>query len=242
MLTRNPTLTEQARAHIKELILQGAFGDGRIPAEQDLAAELGVSRTTVRDALTRLENEGVVLRRQGSGTYVNEPGLQIKSRLEEIWSYEEVLRSHGFTPSVRILGITSEEAGKDAAAALEIEADAEVTMIRKLFLADEDPVIYTCNRIPGQYLDTDIAETDTEPLFTILREHTGRQPAYYLTEIAPVAMPDQAAAALDIDPGTPAICFDEVLFDTQSEPVAHARSYFRDDLLRFRVIRRRADA
>jgi GntR family transcriptional regulator len=242
MLTRNPTLTEQVRAHIKELILQGAFEDGRIPGEQDLAAELGVSRTTVRDALARLENEGAVLRRQGSGTYVNEPGLQIKSRLEEIWSYEEVLRNHGFTPSVSILGITTGVAGEDAAAALEIEADAEVTMIRKLFLADEEPVIYTCNRIPGRYLDADIAEADKEPLFTFLREHAGRQPAYYLTEIAPVAMPDQAAAALQIDPGTPTICFDEVLFDTLSQPIAHARSYFRDDLLRFRVIRRRADA
>ncbi len=242
MLTRNPTLTEQVRAHIKELILQGAFEDGRIPGEQDLAAELGVSRTTVRDAMARLENEGVVLRRQGSGTYVNEPGLQIKSRLEEIWSYEDVLRNHGFAPSVRILSITSEEAGEDVAAALGIEADAVVTTIRKLFLADEEPVIYTCNRIPGEYLDVDIAESDTEPLFTFIREHTRRQPAYYLTEIAPVAIPDRAAAALQIDPGIPATCFDEVLFDTLSEPIAHARSYFRDDLLRFRVIRRRAEA
>lgn len=241
MLTRNPTLTEQVKAHIKDLIVQGGFEDGRIPAEQDLAAELGVSRTTVRDALARLENEGVVLRRQGSGTYVNEPGLQIKSRLEEIWSYEEVLRNHGFTPTVTIVGITSEEAGEDTAAALEIESDAAVTVIGKLFLADDEPVIYTTNRIPGQYLEDDIAETDTEPLFSFLAQHTGRQPAYFLTEIQPVAIPADAAAALHIEPETPVICFDEVLFDTLSQPVVHARSYFRDDLLRFRMIRRKAD-
>ncbi len=52
--------------------------DGRIPSESDLADELGVSRTTIRDALSRLEIEGTVYRRQGSGTFVNEPGLQIK--------------------------------------------------------------------------------------------------------------------------------------------------------------------
>ena len=44
--------------------------------------------------------KGAIYRKQGAGTFVNEPGLQIKSRLEEIWSYEQVLEDHGYTPSV----------------------------------------------------------------------------------------------------------------------------------------------
>ncbi len=105
MLKRSPSLTDQAKAHIKEQIINNEFADGRIPSESDLANELGVSRTTIRDALSRLEIEGVVFRRQGSGTYVNEPGLQIRSRLEEIWSYEAVLEAHGYTPLTSVLGI-----------------------------------------------------------------------------------------------------------------------------------------
>jgi GntR family transcriptional regulator len=103
LLQRKPSLTDQAKANIKQRILDGDFADDRIPAETELAAELGVSRTTIRDALSRLENEGVVYRRQGSGTFVNEPGLQIKTRLEEIWSYEAVLEAHGYAPATRIL-------------------------------------------------------------------------------------------------------------------------------------------
>ncbi len=102
MIARNPSLTDQVKAHIKQRIAEEEFEDGRIPPEVELAADLGVSRTTVRDALTRLENERVIYRRQGAGTFVNEQGLQIKSRLEEIWSYEDVLEDHGYTPSVRV--------------------------------------------------------------------------------------------------------------------------------------------
>ena len=105
MIKRNPSLTDQAKTHIKEQILTNQYQDGRIPSESDLADELGVSRTTIRDALSRLEIEGTVYRRQGSGTFVNEPGLQIKSRLDEIWSYEEILKAHGFTPSTVVLDV-----------------------------------------------------------------------------------------------------------------------------------------
>jgi DNA-binding FadR family transcriptional regulator len=54
MITRNPSLTEQVMLHIKERIAENGFEDGRIPPETELASDLGVSRTTVRDALSRL--------------------------------------------------------------------------------------------------------------------------------------------------------------------------------------------
>ena len=60
MIKRSPSLTDQVKSHIKEQILNDKFEGNRIPSETDLASELGVSRTTVRDALTRLENEGVI--------------------------------------------------------------------------------------------------------------------------------------------------------------------------------------
>ena len=71
MIARSPSLTDQVKAHIKERIVRGEFEAGRIPPETELASELGVSRTTVRDALSRLENEGSIYRKQGAGTFVN---------------------------------------------------------------------------------------------------------------------------------------------------------------------------
>ena len=73
MITRNPSLTDQVKAHIKERIVNDGFENGRIPPETELASDLGVSRTTVRDALSRLEHEGTIYRRQGAGTQVPGP-------------------------------------------------------------------------------------------------------------------------------------------------------------------------
>ena len=123
MITRGPSLTEQVRQHIKQLIVDDGFEDGRIPPETELATELGVSRTTVRDALSRLEHEGAIVRRQGSGTFVNPHGLRIKTRLEEMWSYEEMLKDHGYAPSVKVISVDMEAPATDTARALGLEED-----------------------------------------------------------------------------------------------------------------------
>lgn len=240
MISRNPSLTDQVKAHIKETIVKGGFDDGRIPSENELAASLGVSRTTVREALARLEHEGTVYRRQGSGTFVNESGLQIKSRLEEIWSYEAVLRDHGYTPSVRVLSVTTGTAEKSVAEDLAIDADETILTITKLFLEDDKPVVLTINRIPTRYVLDEVTIEDNEPLYEFIEAHCGRSFAYFLSEIVPVRLSKQQADQLEVAKGTPAICFEETGFDQDNAPVVRATSYFRDDLLRFRLIRRKS--
>ena len=196
MIARGPSLPNQVKAHLKARIVSGEFEEGRIPSEQELATDLGVSRTTIRDALSRLEHEGAIYRIQGAGTFVNEPGLQIKSRLEEIWSYEGVLRDHGYTPSVRVLGVDHERADEAVANDLAIDPGDSILVMHKLFLEDDDPVVLT----------------------------------------------GEPAEVLGAAEGTPALCFEEIGFDQDNTPIVRSTSYFRDDLLRFRLIRRRAGA
>lgn len=241
MIARNPSLTEQVKAHLKERILEGEFAEGRIPAENELASDLGVSRTTIRDALGRLEQEGAIYRRQGAGTFVNQPGLQIKSRLEEIWSYEQVLRDHGYAPSVQLLGVEYMPAGP-LAEELGVASTDQLLVTEKLFLEDDVPVVLTFNRIPIDLLDEDPTDGHADPIYDFLEAHSERRLGYYLSEIIPVVLGPEEAERLDVDEGTPAICFEEIGFDQDNRPVVHATSYFRDDLLRFRLIRRNAVA
>ncbi len=239
MIARSPSLTEQVKQHLKDRIVAGDFADGRIPAENDLAADLGVSRTTVRDALSRLEHEGVIVRKQGAGTFVNEAGLQIKSRLEEIWSYEEVLRDHGYEPSVEVLRAAQERADAETAEALGIDPGDDVVVIVKLFRENDQPVAVTSNRIAAAEFD-DAGLTNAElPVYELLERHCGRHLAYYLCEIVPLALEEDRAAVLGLAPGTAVISFEEIGYDQDDEPVVKAMSCFRDDLLRFRLIRRK---
>ena len=241
MITRGPSLTEQVRQHIKQLIVDGGFEEGRIPPETELATDLGVSRTTVRDALSRLEHEGAIVRRQGAGTFVNPHGLRIKTRLEEMWSYEEMLHDHGFTPSVRVIAATTEAPSPDTADALGLEDDELVVKMEKVFLEDNDPVVLTYNFVPARLLDGEVSkESAAAPIFEFLEAETGSQLAYYVSEIVPVILSEEWADLLGAEAGTAAISFDETGFSTDGQPLVHARSMFRDDLLRLGVMRRRA--
>lgn len=243
MITRSPSLTDQVKAHLKERIVSGAFEEGRIPSETELATELGVSRTTIRDALSRLENEGSIYRKQGAGTFVNEPGLQIKSRLEEIWSYEEVLEDHGYTPSIRVVEVSVQPASLNLASDLAIEPDEDLLVIEKVFLENDLPVVLTYNRIPTRLISKPITEQEGQlPLPDLLDEHCDRQLSYYLSEIIPIALATHEADELGVARRTPALSFEEIGYDQDNAPVAQSTSFFRDDLLRFRLIRRKAGA
>lgn len=241
MIARGPSLTEQVRQHIKALITEGEFDDGRIPPETELATELGVSRTTVRDALSRLEHEGAVVRRQGAGTFVNAAGLRIKTRLEEMWSYEEMLRDHGYTPRVEVVAIVRVPAVPHIAEALGLSPGSEVVVMEKVFYEDDVPVVFTANRVPSTLVPDRIADRDAAaPVFELLESLAGLRLAYYVSEIVPLALDQREAELLAIDAGTPAIGFDETGFASDGTALVHARSIFRDDLVRLGVMRRRA--
>jgi GntR family transcriptional regulator len=239
MIKRSPSLTDQAKAHIKEQILNNQYQDGRIPSESDLADELGVSRTTIRDALSRLEIEGTVYRRQGSGTFVNEPGLQIRSRLDEIWSYEAILEAHGYTPSTLLLDVREEQAGSVVMAALGLAPDETVTVIQKLFVEDKEPVIFTENQIPTRLCEGKFTSDDFRlPVFQFLETFCNQRLNYFLSEIVPVSANKHLSKMLGIPMRKALISLEETGYNDENEPILWARSYFRDDLLRFRLIRR----
>jgi GntR family transcriptional regulator len=240
MIKRSPSLTDQVKTHIKEQIWANAYEDDRVPAETDLANELGVSRTTVRDALSRLENEGVVVRKQGAGTFINRPGLQIKSRLDEIWSYEAALEAHGYLPSTRLLDVRLEAATAEIANDLALASGDQILVVKKLFLEDQQPVILAINLIPQQRISKPYTDSDlVAPIFEFLAESGDQHLSYYLTDIVPAVASDDVAQALQVPAGTPLITLEEVGYNEENEPILKAYSYFRDDLLRMRLIRRK---
>jgi GntR family transcriptional regulator len=163
--------------------------------------------------------------------------------LEDIWSYERVLEDHGFVPSVRVLAKTEMPADSLTVEALVLKEEDTVLVIEKLFLEDEEPVILTINRIPSRLLtDTEYADDEVTPIYEFIENHCNRTLSYYLSEIIPVSLDAVTAERLGVEPGTLAISFDEIGFDQNNEPIVRGTSYFRDDLIRFRLIRRRSGA
>ncbi|MEW5959841.1 MAG: GntR family transcriptional regulator [Chloroflexota bacterium] len=241
MFKRNPSLVEQIKTHLKQRIVNAEFESGRIPPEADLANELGVSRNTVRDALSRLELEGAIFRKQGAGTFVNKAVFLVKTRLEEILPYEAMIREYGFNPTIRLVSVDEEPADPKIADDLGLVPDQNVLVVQKLFLADDKPVIFTRTFIPPQIINCPYTADDLrEPVYHFLPKFCRQEFAYYLSEIMPIIAPAWLAGQLAIPPEPLAlISFEEIGYNQNNEPLVKAYSYFRSDLLRLRLIRRR---
>lgn len=239
-LKRPPSLTEQVKSRLKDMISNREFSENRIPSETDLADELGVSRTTVRAALSWLELEGAIYRKQGAGTFINEAGLQIKTRLEEIWSYSAMLEAHGYMPATQLLDVRIQPTDLALDAELNLAPHEPVLIVKKLFLADNQPLILTDNRIPARLVARPYpAEAFHQPVYQFLADICQQVLTYYLSEIVPITPPAWLTEALQLPPQrTALISFEEVGYNQTNEPIIKAFSYFRDDLLRLRLIRR----
>ena len=120
----------------------------RLPAEVDLAAELGVSRTVIRDALSEMERAGYIERVRGIGTVVNRSVLGLRSRLDQKLEYYPLIRSFGSYPHADGIQIYPVRANEELARELAIEPGDEVICIKKRILADTTPVIYSIDYLP----------------------------------------------------------------------------------------------
>jgi GntR family transcriptional regulator len=125
---------EQAlRARIAEL-----RPDDPLPSDAMLCEEFGVSRMTARNAVQRLAQEGIVYRVPGRGTFVAEP--PVHRQAGNLLSFTEEMRRRGRTPTSRVLARAVRDAGPSEASALRLPPDGRVLAIRRLRLADAEPM------------------------------------------------------------------------------------------------------
>lgn len=159
--------------HRRAKPLQSASGqrgeDGRLPTERELADQLAVSRTTVRQVLDRLEHEGFVYRRRGrtGGTFVNRPRVDIDfGYLAGIPAY---LRAQGFRPGAHVVSARMVPADDTTALALRIPAGTLVYEVVRIRLADEVRISLETARIPVSLAPDLLAQRLDDSIYDLLR-------------------------------------------------------------------------
>lgn len=153
--------------------LQAAIESGEIPNgalfenEIQLAAELGVSRPTMRRAIQDLVDSGLVVRRRGVGTRVVQPKVR---RPMELTSLHEDLAGSGQAPTTVVLELGVQEAGEEEAAALGVELGAPVFRVVRLRSAMGSPIAKMTNYLP-EHLGTFAAEDlEEHGLYELMRQ------------------------------------------------------------------------
>ncbi len=164
-----PAYTQLAE-QLKARICGGEFKPGaRIPSEQELIAATGLSRVTVRAALTMLTRDGMLVRRQGVGTFV---GHSIDQELSSVQTTPEVLLTLGMMPQVKVLSFATVVPPPDAQAALRLRPGERVVLMKRLYSSGRTPVALVFVYLPlalekyAESLKDERAPTETT--YTIL--------------------------------------------------------------------------
>lgn len=239
VLERTPPIADQVRRLIRQRIQEGAYApENRLPSEEQLARELGISRATVRTALAGLAAEGLLIRRQGDGTYVNSGLIEVQTRIDTLWEFTRLIQASGRKPTIQPLAVDQREATPAEARGLHLPPRAPVFSVVRLFMADSQPVVYSTNTVPQEILCQEPTAADLQlPIFELLEKYCQRVIAYAVADLSAVLPEKVVSEILNISLNTPLIRFEEVFYDRNNIPLVYALNYYNDKLLRLRVAR-----
>jgi len=216
---------------IREAVAAGALVPGdALPAERELATELGISRVTVRKALAGLVEAGLLTQRRGSGTYVAQPPRKVEQPLSRLTSFTEDMRTRGFVPTVRVLSRAVTPPSPEEAMVLGLKLGDRVSRLSRLRLADGVPMAIEQASVPVAYLP-DPDEVD-QSLYGVL-EARGIRPVRAMQRLAACNLAAAEAAVLDVPAGAAALRIERVAYLADGRVVEFTRSFYRGDAYDF---------
>lgn len=237
-ISRPKPIVDQIDELLRQRIYDAVYPPGsRLPSESELLEEFGVSRATIRTALTRLATEGLIIRKQGDGTYVNEHLQDVNAQMGGLWEYVRLIRRSGHEAAIRELQAQARPATSIEAEALVLEPDTPVLSMTRLFLADERPVILAMNAIPQPLIQADKEDVDGSlPLRRLLQEYCGQKIAYAIFNVRATLAEDEVAETLGHEVGAPLLQINTTFYNANNEAIAYGKSYYDDAFLNLRLI------
>jgi GntR family transcriptional regulator len=231
--SREATAVGEAYRKLSHSLRRRQFAAGsRLPGERELAVQVGVSRSTLRQALAQLAEEGLLDRSAQRGWFV--PRQVVGEPPSTLQSFSEMARARGLVPGARVLSQRIRPATFDEARRLRIAPAAKVVELRRLRTMDEVPVCVDTSvvihaRVP-QIAEIDMTDRS---LYEAIEEHSEVRIARSAYTVRADGCDEATAALLEIDPGAPILIGDEVTFDRKGVPVLAGSLSYRADAYRF---------
>ncbi|TPE68640.1 GntR family transcriptional regulator [Halalkalibacterium halodurans] len=220
-------LYKQLKQELIQKIERGELKPGDVlPPERELAKIFNMSRMTVRQAISELVNEYVLIRRHGSGTYVAEHKIPQGKKLK---SFSEEMRLRGMLPGSKLCEkkiVLSPSANMAA----ELKSEGKLFMLKRLRLADLEPMAIETSLLPiNRFPSLENRNFENESLYEILEEEYNIKMTKAQQKIE-VRMPTpQESELLDINYTIPVFHFKQVTFDQNDTIFEVAHSVYRGD-------------
>jgi GntR family transcriptional regulator len=200
-----------------------------------LCSELGISRTTIRQALAEMAHEGWVVRERGRGTFVAPPKLT-ESAVERLSGFFEDMVALGYPPVSQVLHQEDRPADEQIAARLSVRPGTRIVEIERLRFVEDEPVVLTTTYLP-RALAPGLATADLtrRSLYEYLETECGLTLARGQRTIEAVAADARQARLLRIRKGAPLVYLQSVSYLADGRPIEYYRALHRGDRSRFEV-------
>jgi GntR family transcriptional regulator len=217
-------------------IISGRWEAGlRLPSELELCTHFGVSRTTVRQALGRLEQEGLISRRKGQGTFVEEsrPRSWLLQSSAGFFQDESARMGRRVTSEVRRAdrGVLPTWASD----LLGLEPGSAGVTLERIRSCDGLVAMYNVNHLPEKFADTVLSLKPDESLYERLHEEHGVEPVGGKRELEAVPAEELLANLLGVRPQTPLVYIESVTWDRAMQPFDCYRSWLRTDRMKIDI-------
>ncbi|KJJ41933.1 GntR family transcriptional regulator [Bacillus licheniformis] len=223
---------------IKEDIKNGIYTEKeKLPSEFELSKKLGVSRATLREALRILEEEHVIIRRHGVGTFVHSKPLFL-SGIEQLNSVTKMIEQANMAPGTIFLSSQVLMPSEDDTKRFHLAEGQELFYLERVRTANGQPIVYCIDKIPMDILPTSFSHQQ-ESMFDLLEKNSGSVISYAVTDIEPIGYHDTISPVLECDPETALLLLKQTHYDQHDKPVLYSLNYFRADKFRFHVLRKR---
>ncbi|HEV2013257.1 MAG TPA: GntR family transcriptional regulator [Candidatus Dormibacteraeota bacterium] len=217
---------EEARDQIVAFISAERLTRGqRLPTERQLAETLGVSRPTLRQALELLEKDGLIERRQGSGTYVAEPRVAVDVRV--LVSLTRSIVASGMRPGARV--VTSEviPATRQLAARFAVAPQTPLQHFQRVRYADDRIVAFERSWFPASIApNLNAFDLEHRSIYDVLEREYGVKLLRAEQEFDASVADDKVAALLECEPGAPLMVVHRLSIDFSGQPVEYAVDRF----------------
>ncbi len=215
---------------LRRLIRSNTLRPGdMIPSEIELCEHFGISRSTVRQALNTLSDEGLIIRRRGKGTFVSSPKL--KRNLDCLYNFSQYITEMGLVPKSKVLSKEVIPAPYDILKTLQLPKDnTQVMKLCRLRLANNEPILLETTYIP-LYLCPKIYEEDfgTNSLYSLLRENYCLDLSRAIETYEPIILSRDDAKLLNCGKNTPGFSIERIGYLDNEKPYELTYSINRGD-------------
>jgi GntR family transcriptional regulator len=228
-------LYQQLATRLRRQINDGVFQPGdRLPSEEGLCAQFGVSRITVRAALDQLVDDGLLWRKRGKGTFVSSRPVQ--HELIHLTDFVEDMAKAGLSPSSKVTFWGEEPSSDEVAAALDLVPGTTIVRLDRLRIADRAPIAFDVTYLPlryGRLLDRERLETET--IYHQLETQYGIPVVSGSFVMTAARASAELAASLTIDRGAPLLVIHRTSYGEARDPVYYQVRSYRADRVQYRI-------